>query len=47
MEEQQAKAELEVILEKLERKRKKIDRSIYNIKTAIELIDRVKISDAA
>ena len=47
MEEQKVKAELEAILEKLHRKRKKIDRSIYNIVTAIELIDKVKISDAA
>jgi len=47
MEEQKAKAELELILKRLYSKREKLTESIDNIRTAIELIDRVKISDAA
>lgn len=47
MEEQKAKAELELILKRLYSKRDKINESIENIRMAIELIDRVKISGAA
>ena len=47
MEEQKAKAELELILKRLYLKRDKVNESIDNIRTAIELIERVKISDAA